>query len=475
MKRILALATLLTLLALPQLSLAKAGAGLPDFTDLAEKAGKAVVNISTTKNVAGGNAQMREFFKNAPKDSPFRDFFDQFNRYFGQEMQPRKVMSLGSGFIISPDGYIVTNNHVVAGADEIKVKLLNREKLYDAKIIGRDQETDLALLKVEAGNDLPVLTFGDSDAARVGEWVLAIGNPFGLSHSVMAGIISAKGRHIGAGPFDNFLQTDASINPGNSGGPLLDMNGHVIGINTAIVPNGQGIGFATPSSMAEKIITQLKQGKKIARGWLGITMQEMDENTAKALGLPNTKGALVAQVVPGDPADKAGVKISDVIRSINGQAVDDASTLLSRIAGLRPGEKVRLGVWRGGRITDLTVVLGERKPSFVAERGEGGQKDNAASSVLGLSVRPVQAGEETQSLGLTKVQGLLVLDIDAKSKAAQVDIQPGDVVVEADQHAVSTVAQFKAVVASAKQKGVVMLLIKRQGQNVLRAVTLDKK
>jgi len=474
MKRLLALATLITLLALPQLSLAKAG--LPDFTDLAERAGKAVVNISTTKNVAGGNSQMREFFKNAPKNSPFRDFFEQFNQFFGPDMQPRKQSSLGSGFIISPDGYIVTNNHVVAGADEIKVKLLGREKLYDAKIIGRDQETDLALLKIEAGGGLPVLAFGNSDTTRVGEWVLAIGNPFGLSHSVTAGIISAKGRHIGAGPFDSFLQTDASINPGNSGGPLIDMDGRVVGINTAIVPNGQGIGFATPASMAEKIIAQLKERKKITRGWLGITMQELDDNTAKALGLKEPKGALVAQVIPGDPADKGGVKISDVILTVAGQPIDDASALLSRIAAMRPGDKVQLGVWRAGKMVNLTVTLGERKPNFVAEREDGGQESApAATKVLGLSVRPVEAGEEAQALGLQKAQGLLVLEVEAQSPAGQVDIQPGDVVIQAEQKPVDTTAQFQSIIAAAKQKGLVMLLLKRQGHNLFRAVTLDKK
>lgn len=474
MKRILAMATLLTLLVLPSLSFAKAG--LPDFTDLAERAGKAVVNISTTKNVQGGNAQMREFFKNAPKDSPFRDFFEQFNRYFGQDAQPRKQTSLGSGFIISPDGYIVTNNHVVAEADEIKVKLQGREKLYDAKIIGRDPETDLALLKIEAGGGLPVLAFGNSDATRVGEWVLAIGNPFGLSHSVTAGIISAKGRHIGAGPFDNFLQTDASINPGNSGGPLLNMDGLVVGINTAIVPNGQGIGFATPSSLAEKIIAQLKERKKISRGWLGITMQDLDENTAKALGLKEPKGALVAQVIAGDPADKGGVKISDVIVKVAGQPVDDASALLARIAAMRPGDHVQLTVWRQNRNIDLTVVLGERKANFVAEQKNNGErKAPAAATVLGLGVRPVDGGEEAQALGLQRPYGLLVLEIAQNSAAAQVDIQPGDVIVEANQKAVNTADQLKTVVGESKQKGLVMLLIKRQGHNLFRAITLDKK
>jgi serine protease Do len=473
MKRILAMATLLTLLVLPSLSFAKAG--LPDFTDLAERAGKAVVNISTTKNVTGGNAQMREMFKNVPKNSPFRDFFDQFDRYFGQDAQPRKQTSLGSGFIISPDGYIVTNNHVVAEADEIKVKLQGREKLYDAKVIGRDQDTDLALLKVEAGGNLPVLVFGNSDTTRVGEWVLAIGNPFGLSHSVTAGIISAKGRHIGAGPFDNFLQTDASINPGNSGGPLIDMDGRVVGINTAIVPNGQGIGFATPSSLAEKIIAQLKERKKITRGWLGITMQDLDDNTAKALGLKEAKGALVAQVIPGDPADKGGIKISDVIVKVAGQPVEDASALLSRIASMRPGDRVQLTVWRQNHLVDLTVTLGERKANFMAEQQQNGRKSPAAATVLGLSVRPVDGGEEAQALGLPRPMGLLVLEIAQGSAAAQVDIQPGDVIVEANQKAVATADQLKAVVAESKQKGLIMLLIKRQGHNMFRAVTLDKK
>lgn len=474
MKRILSLTTLLLLLIMPSLSLAKAG--LPDFTDLAERVGKAVVNISTSKNVARSNDQVREFFKNAPRNHPLREFFDQFERHFGQqEVQPRKLSSLGSGFIISTDGYIVTNNHVVAEADEIKVKLLGRDKPYDAKVMGRDPETDLALIKIEAGNNLPVLEFGNSDATRVGEWVVAIGNPFGFGHTVTAGIISAKGRHIGAGPFDNFLQTDASINPGNSGGPLIDMDGRVVGINTAIVPNGQGIGFATPANLADKIILQLKGGKKIMRGWLGITMQELDDQTSRAVGLKDTKGVLVAQVIPGDPADKAGLKISDVILKANGQAVDDTNALLNRIASLRPGDKVQLGVWRKNRMMDVTVILGERKPNFMAEQQNKGFKSPAAATLLGLGLRPVEGGEEAQALGLSKPQGLLILEIQPGSQAAQVDIQPGDVLIEANQQPVNTVEQLKGVFAESRQKGMVMLLLKRQGRNLLRAVTLDKK
>jgi len=474
MKRFLTLCTLLTFLAIPNLVLAKAG--LPDFTDLAEQAGKAVVNISTTKNVAGGSTQMQEFLKNAPKNSPFREFFDQFERYFGQqETMPRKLSSLGSGFIISADGYIVTNNHVVAEADEIKVKLLSRDKPYDAKVIGRDPETDLALLKIEAGGGLPVLEFGNSDTARVGEWVVAIGNPFGLGHTVTAGIISGKGRHIGAGPFDSFLQTDASINPGNSGGPLIGMDGKVVGINTAIVPNGQGIGFATPSSQAGKIIQQLKSGKKIQRGWLGITMQELDENTAKGMGLKEPKGVLVAQVIPGDPADKGGMKTGDVIIKSAGQNVDTPADLLQRIANMRPGDKVQLTVWRLNRTVDLTITLGERKPNFVAEQEQRGIKPDVPAMELGLGLRPVEGGEEAQALGLSKPQGLLIMEVKPGSVAAQVDIQPGDVIIEANRRPVNSVEQLRSVVVGSKQSGMVMLLLKRQGRNVFRAITLDKK
>jgi serine protease Do len=473
MRRFLALTTLITFLVMPTLGLAKAG--LPDFTDLAEHAGKAVVNISTTKNVKGGVNSFQQFMKNAPKNSPFREFFDQFDQFFGQQqMQPRKLTSLGSGFIISKDGFIVTNNHVVAEADEIKVKLLGRDKPYTAKVVGRDQETDLALLKIDAGGNLPVLEFGNSDATRVGEWVLAIGNPFGLGHTVTAGIVSAKGRHIGAGPFDNFLQTDASINPGNSGGPLINMDGKVVGINTAIVPNGQGIGFATPSSLAEKIIGELKSGKKIKRGWLGISMQELDENTAKAVGLKEPKGVLVAQVLPGDPAEKAGVKAGDVIVKLDGKDIAEPSDLLTHIASLQPGAKVVVGLLRQGRHLEKTIVLGERKPVLTAEQQQQGQQPSASGAILGLDLRPVQ-GEEAQTLGLSKPQGLLIVSVEGDSAAGQVDIHPGDVVLEANQHPVNTVDQLKSAVAAAKANGIVMLLLKREGRNFLRAIPLDKK
>ncbi len=366
---------------------------------------------------------------------------------------------------------------MVAEADEIKVKLLGRDKPYDAKIIGRDPETDLALLKIEAGNGLTVLEFANSDATKVGEWVLAIGNPFGLGHTVTAGIISAKGRHIGAGPFDSFLQTDASINPGNSGGPLLDMDGKVVGINTAIVQGGQGIGFATPSSQADKIIAQLKSGKKIQRGWLGITMQELDDNAAKALGLKEPKGVLVAQVIPGDPADKAGMRAGDVIVKASGAAVDTPAALLNRIAGLKPGEKVVLTVLRQNRSLDLTVTLGERKLASLAQQQDPrSPKKQLSVSDLGLGLRPLESGEEAQSLGLDKPQGLVVTEVQPGGPAAQVGIIPGDVLTSANQQAVNSLDQLRAVLdGDAKQKGVVMLQFKRQGKNYFKAIPLDKK
>ncbi|WP_369404482.1 trypsin-like peptidase domain-containing protein [Salidesulfovibrio brasiliensis] len=263
---------------LPALAMAKSQ--LPVFTDLAEHAGKAVVNISTeSKNQA---VQPQQFFgqDQLPEGHPFREFFE---RFFGGQMpnQPRKQNSLGSGFIISEDGYVVTNNHVVQDADKVSVLLQDEEKEYEAKVVGLDPETDLALLKIEAGQKLPVLRFGNSETARVGEWVLAIGNPFGLGHTVTQGIISAKGRILGAGPFDDFIQTDASINPGNSGGPLIDLDGRVIGINTAIIPSGEGLGFAIPSNMAAKIIQQLKSGKTIKRGWLGVSIRGLSDTDAR--------------------------------------------------------------------------------------------------------------------------------------------------------------------------------------------------
>ena len=492
-KRILVSLTA-TLAVVAWTTLAMARIPLPDITELVEKDGPAVVNISTTKTIKAQEGMRDLFDQFHRRGGPMDDFFDQFERFFGPQgrgggggggggegrggaPKPHKQRSLGSGFVISPDGFIVTNNHVVDGADEVKVQFRNNEKPIPAKVIGRDKETDLALLKIEGKSNLPYLEFGDSSKIKVGEWVLAIGNPFGLENTVTLGIVSAKGRIIGAGPFDNFLQTDASINPGNSGGPLIDLDGKVVGINTAIVASGQGIGFAIPSGMAKDVIAQLREGKTVKRGWLGVTIQDIDENTAKALGMENTKGSLVTSVIEGEPAAKAGIKTGDVITAVGGEPVDDSNQLLRRVAALKPGETASLSVLRKGATQTMSVTLGQRDAKKLAQNAPGGpdaedEASDTAASVIGLSVRAV-TGQEAKALGMDKPLGVLVTEVADGSGAEQADVRPGDVIVEVNQRPVNSPDDFKTVVAEdGKKKGVVMLQIKRQRQSIFRTVPL---
>lgn len=447
---------------------------LPQFTDLADKAGKAVVNIYTTKTVEG--PQVQEFFQGLPKgEHPFGQFFDQFREFFGDRFQgSRKQRSLGSGFIISQDGLIVTNHHVVKGADKINIKFRagEEEKSYPAQVIGTDSETDLALLRIDADMKLPTLEFGDSDEMQVGQWVMAIGNPFGLDHTVTAGIISAKGRVIGAGPYDNFLQTDASINPGNSGGPLLNMDGEVIGINTAIVASGQGIGFAIPSNLAEDVIQQLKKYKKVRRGWLGVTIQDLEEGTAKALGFDKSRGALVASVRPGDPAAKAGIKEGDIIISVNGDAVEDASDLTRQIGKLPPGDNIHVTLWRNGKVLEKELELGERDTSQMASKGQDAQPEKDS---LGLALRQLKP-EEARAMGVTPGVGLVVTDVRAGSLAARGGVRPGDLILQANGQTVESVQEFEKIYEQdAKKKKVLLLLINREGHNLFRTINLEEE
>ena len=467
------------LLALPALAFAN---GLPVFTELAATAGKSVVFIST--EMTAKQPSQGRFQGQIPEGHPFRDFFERFDQFFGQPgqprqpgqpgqpRQPRKRMGQGSGFVITADGQIVTNNHVIDGADKITVRFQDDQTEYVAKVIGRDKETDLAVIKIDTPKTLPVLRLGDSDAIQVGEWVLAIGNPYGLDNTVTAGIISAKHRIIGAGPFDNFLQTDASINPGNSGGPLLNMQGEVIGINTAINAAAENIGFAIPSTQAAKIIDLLRQGKTVKRGWLGVTIQRVSENDAKALGLTKPMGALVASVGKGQPADKAGVRQGDVILKINGKDVTDNNDLLRKIGDLKPGEKAKLSLWRDGKTVTRTVTLGERGEKVMASMEPGKQPQQATTEVLGMALKPV-TGPEARALGLEKTSGLLVVQVDQDSVAAQEGVRQGDVILQVNQEDVSTTDGLKAILKRDEKRGAVMLLVKRQGQNAIVSLPLN--
>ncbi len=459
---------------------ADAGAALPEFSGLAAQAGPAVVNINTEKTAKsnGSEEYFGEMFRNLPPG--FERFFEPFHRGpqgKGKKRNAPKQKSLGSGFLISADGYIVTNFHVVDGADVINVTLDEKAgglENVKAVLVGSDQETDLALLKIDVKEKLPYLEFGDSDALKVGEWLLAIGNPFGLDHTVTAGILSAKGRRINAGAFDNFLQTDASINPGNSGGPLLNMEGKVVGINTAIIASGQGIGFAIPSTMARDIISQVRDGKKVTRGWLGIVIQDVDEQTAKALGLPDTRGALVASVQPDQPAEKAGLRDGDIIRSLDGKAVANRDELMREVASKKPGTETRVEVWRNGGTRTFTVKLGDRSTGMGDRDGSGAGVEKQKNEVtLGLSVRPLNADEKQQ---YELDNGLVIIDIDADKPAADANLRPGDVITKANMKPVKTVAELAKIVREeGVKRGALVLQVMRRGELFFTTVAMPAR
>lgn len=438
---------------------------LPDFSTLAESASKAVVNIATTRMVQPRNNPMRRF----------QEFFKQFQGIPGFPEQifpdvrptPREQHALGSGFVISSDGYIVTNNHVVDGADKIMIILQEGSTGTEAKVIGRDPETDLALLKIKPEEPLTTLQFADSDVLKVGEWVLAIGNPFGLGHTITAGIVSAKGRVLGAGPYDDFIQTDASINPGNSGGPLLNMRGQVVGINAAIIPAGQGLGFAIPSNMAQSIIGQLKSGKDVTRGWLGIQMQGISDDMATALRLPEAKGVLVADVYKGDPADKAGIQTGDVITAVNGHPVPDASALARAVAAIAPGETARLTVLRNGKSHTYDVILSDRSQHTEQLLDNDEASSPQSDSDLGLTVRMLRQ-DEAKALGLDATYGMLITRVTPDSPAGRSGLMRGDVMLEIDRDRIHSPKDFNTAVDKAQrdEQNLIMLLLRRGDHNL---------
>ena len=454
----------------------------PDsFADLVEKMLPAVVNISTSQKVTRKSPHGFPDF-DLPPGSPFKEFFDQFKQQRKGSPEPsEKATSLGSGFIIDSSGLIVTNNHVIDGADQITVVMKDKRRL-EAKVVGKDEKTDLALLKVESAKPLPALEWGDSDKARVGDWVLAIGNPLGLGGSVSAGIISARGRDIRSGPYDDFIQTDAPINRGNSGGPLFDMKGRVIGINTAILsPNGGsiGIGFSIPSQLAKGVISQLKRFGVTKRGWLGVQIQTVSQDIADSLGLSDVYGALVAGVVKGSPADRAGFKSGDVILKFDGKRVDESRRLPRMVAETNVGKRVRVVVWRNKRNRQLYVQLGELEKVDQTVARTGKPPTNGKTSqfdALGLSLAPVSDDLVKRFKLPESAEGAVVTAVKPGSLAADKGLRPGSIIVEVNQVKIKNPNDFSVALEKAKgsnQKSI-LLLIKEGGEVRFVGLKLEK-
>ncbi|MET4807450.1 DegQ family serine endoprotease [Limibacillus sp. MBR-115] len=466
----------LALLLMPLLSATSVHArGTPEsFADLAEKLLPSVVNISTTQAVPEGQAQNFEEF--------FKEFFERRGRPAPE--RPRRAPSaLGSGFIIDASGYVVTNNHVIEDAEEIKV-ILQDDRTYDATLIGRDEKTDLALLKIEPKEPLPSVDWGDSDELRIGDWIIAIGNPFGLGGTVTAGIVSARARDINAGPYDDFIQSDAAINRGNSGGPMFNMDGEVVGVNTAIFsPSGGsvGIGFAIPSQLARNVILQLRDNGEVKRGWLGVRIQTVTDELAEGLGLDETTGALVASVTPEGPAAEAGIRQGDVILRFNDRKVEDMRRLPRMVAETQIGKSVDVVVWRDKKEkVTVQVMLGELpsddelaslEPAPMGEGSDGGKVE-----ALGLTLSGIN-GELRAQFGLPDdIEGVVITDVDPSGNAAEKGLKPGDVILEVDQDPIATPDEVAKRITQSKEEGyrVVTLLVLRDGDPSWVALRLEE-
>jgi serine protease Do len=476
----------LALLALTTPALAQ-GRPLPDsFADLADKLVPAVVNISTTQAIPEkGNEKDSAETPEVPPSSPFDDFFrDFFNNRGGRNGQgaPRPLVhSLGSGFIIDASGLIVTNNHVIAGAEEINV-ILADDTILKAQIVGRDTVTDLALLKVEAKQPLPEIKWGDSNKARVGDWVLAVGNPFGLGGSVTAGIVSARARDIHAGPYDDFLQTDAPINRGNSGGPLVNLAGELIGINTAIYsPSGGsiGIGFAIPSSLAQPVIEQLQKNGKVERGWVGVRIQAVTDEIAESIGLDKARGALVTDVDQNSPAAKAKLQPGDVILSFDGKPIERTRQLPRLVAETPADKTVKLTLWRDGKESSVDIKIGPLNPDKLATTAPAAPppKDIPTVDTAGMSLAKVTP-ELRRDLELPEdAKGVVVVDVDDGGPAAKRGVQAGDVVAAVGRDAVTSPEQVAEKVEAARKAGrkLVLVKIERDGAAQFVALPVDPK
>jgi serine protease Do len=432
------------------------------FSEIAQEVRPGVVNIQVVKIVKNASFGFPSFSRN-----PFGGFFGPFS---GETPQPSpEERGVGSGFVISSNGYILTNNHVVQDATQIRVKFADGKE-YDAKVVGRDPKTDLAVLKAEGASNLHPLQLGDSDSLKVGNWVVAVGSPFGLAETVTAGIVSAKGRVIGSGPYDDFIQTDASINPGNSGGPLLNTAGQVVGINTAIYSESGGnvgIGFAIPVNMAKEIVPQLEEKGHVTRGWLGVGIQKITPELQKSFGLKDDKGALVSQVVKGGPADKAGIETGDVIVEFNGKKISEMNDLPRMVAETPVGKTVDVKVLRNGSMVDREVKIAQLE----------NQKEEAANvstrKPLGMTVQNITP-EIAKALGLKNETGVVVASVVPGSPAAKADIRSGDVIRQVNKKPVKDVEDFKSKIENSKGQETILLLIQR-GENTLFAALTPAK
>jgi serine protease Do len=461
----------------------------PDtFADLAAKVTPAVVNVSSTHVMAQqegqgllGPGEEMPF----PPGSPFEQFFKQFQeQQREQQKHPRKVTSLGSGFIIDPSGYVVTNNHVIDDAKNIQVTLTDGTE-YPAKVVGNDPKTDLALLKVDPKKPLPYVSFGDSDKMRIGDWVMAVGNPFGLGGTVTAGIISARGRDIHEGPYDDFLQTDAAINQGNSGGPTFSTDGSVIGINTAIFsPSGGsvGIGFAIPSNLAKPIIAELKTQGHIDRGWLGVSIQELTPDLTQGMGLASDKGALISSVQEGSPAAVAGIQPGDVVLAFGDHVIASPKDLSRVVAETPSGTSLPMKIWRDGSEQTVNVKIAKMKDEDVASTEGSGTEPDASPSAsdtvqqLGATLAPV-TDETRQQFGLAKnAQGVVIADLEEDSVLADQGVRPGDVIQRVNDRKVANPGDVAKALheARADKRSVAVMLIEREGTDHFVAVQIGQ-
>lgn len=418
-----------------------------------------VVNISTTSVT-----KSRGFGFNSPNNDPNDPFEQFFDRFFGENSPQREFRrrGLGSGFIISRDGYIITNNHVVRKADEIKVILENEDE-YSAELIGTDPKTDLALLKIKPKTSLVPVKIGNSAALDIGDWVVAIGNPFGLGNTVTAGIVSAKGRSLGLGAYDDFIQTDAAINPGNSGGPLFNFKGEVIGVNTAIIAGGQGIGFAIPMNMANRIVNQLQASGKVVRGWLGVHVQQITPEIEQGLKLPNDNGALISDIAPDSPAEKGGLKRGDVIVAVNSMQIMDEDDLPKYVANLAPGTKADIKIIRDNKYKTLSVKLSEFPEQQTVSSGR--KSTNKTDTAIGLIVDEITP-QIQRSYKLKDNNGVIVVKVLRGSAAQEAGIKAGDIILEANRKKIRNVKDIENEFSKLTKGTSVLLLINRANQTI---------